>query len=262
MKYVSITFDDGREDSFSVAFPVLKKYGMVATIFCTTGFIDGTWPKKEDWYSAEKPISIEQLKKLEGYGWEIALHGDEHITDVDDTIKAIDKMEKWGLGRNQYGFSLPNSIDDVCKFDEFKAKLLNEKIYYIRKGRKIDTTAVLPRFLYGLYRLLKLQSAYNRFNYSNVCKLEKIDKENIYSIVIRFEDDPVMVANFIDSLPEDSCIVMMLHSIIARSGELYGTDPWNWEDKRLEQFCSLIAEKDDISVLTLMDIVKKSEEAL
>lgn len=260
MKYVSITFDDGREDNYSVAYPILKKYGMAATIFCTTGFIDGTWPKKEDWYSAEKAISVEQLKELEEYGWEIALHGDKHVTDVNDAIVAFEKIKKWGIGKELYGFSLPDSINDEKKIGEFKTELLNKKISYIRKGRKIDTKAVSARILYGLYRYLKLQMAYNRFNSSNVCHIEKLDKENIYSIVVRFEDNPRMLANFIDGLPDKTCIVLMLHSIIPCSGELYGTDPWNWEDKHLEQLCSRIAEKDDVSVLTLMDMVKKSEE--
>jgi len=44
-----ITIDDGHYDLYEVAFPLLRQYGLPATVFVTTGFIDGCmwyWPDK------------------------------------------------------------------------------------------------------------------------------------------------------------------------------------------------------------------------
>lgn len=48
-KPIVITFDDGYRDNLENAYPVLKKYGMCATIFLPTGYMDGTnrWNEAE-----------------------------------------------------------------------------------------------------------------------------------------------------------------------------------------------------------------------
>jgi peptidoglycan/xylan/chitin deacetylase (PgdA/CDA1 family) len=47
---VALTLDDGYEDNCSVAFPILEKYGLAATIFLTTGALD-----------SQKPLWFERL---------------------------------------------------------------------------------------------------------------------------------------------------------------------------------------------------------
>ncbi len=74
-KSVMITFDDGYEDNFEKALPILRKYGLPATIFLTTNFIG----KKMLWNKAETNfVSQEQIKKLIDNGWSIGSHGVTH----------------------------------------------------------------------------------------------------------------------------------------------------------------------------------------
>ena len=39
---VVFTIDDGYEDFYSIAFPILRKYGVPATLYVTTDFLDGS----------------------------------------------------------------------------------------------------------------------------------------------------------------------------------------------------------------------------
>jgi hypothetical protein len=40
-KLAMVTLDDGYEDNYKYAFPILSKFGIKATVFITTGFING-----------------------------------------------------------------------------------------------------------------------------------------------------------------------------------------------------------------------------
>lgn len=66
-KSVVITFDDGSEDNFQYAFPVLKKYGFPATIFVIT-----------DISNTEGYLSTAQMKEMLAQGIEIGSHTRRH----------------------------------------------------------------------------------------------------------------------------------------------------------------------------------------
>ena len=81
-KNVCITFDDGWEDNYIFAYPVLKKYNLPATIFITTGFIDRkeTFEKYKLSSTPElhKFMSWEQIIELSRNGLEIGAHTVNH----------------------------------------------------------------------------------------------------------------------------------------------------------------------------------------
>ena len=93
MKYIALTFDDGREDNVSVAYPIMARYGLTATLFVTTGYLDGTWTRDPAWAYSGEPITIDQLRLLRDAGWEIGLHGDWHRTSLEDWQSALAKLK-------------------------------------------------------------------------------------------------------------------------------------------------------------------------
>lgn len=72
---IAITIDDGYQDFYKFAYPLLKKYDIPATLYTTTGFIDNSnwlWPDKISWLlkSVKQPraaFQFQELKLIDGH---------------------------------------------------------------------------------------------------------------------------------------------------------------------------------------------------
>jgi len=101
-KLVLITFDDGFKSTYLHAFPILKRYGFIATIFLTTDFINGSanWISrdvnliedrifnssisKRELQKIKKASSFplltwDEIKQMSGYGMEFGSHTASHL---------------------------------------------------------------------------------------------------------------------------------------------------------------------------------------
>lgn len=63
-----ITFDDGRRDGYTEAFPILRRLGLVATFYVITGRI-----------GAPNSLTASQLQRLASAGMEIGSHTVDHV---------------------------------------------------------------------------------------------------------------------------------------------------------------------------------------
>lgn len=81
---VVLTFDDGFEDFYDYAFPVLKRYKFPAIVYVLPNYINGT----ADWFAKEgRPcppmLRFSQIQEMMDYGIEIGSHGLSHVKLAD-----------------------------------------------------------------------------------------------------------------------------------------------------------------------------------
>ena len=130
---IVITFDDGYLSLLHRASPILKKYGLVATLFLTTDFVG--MPKyalKSDFTrglpSTDRPLTWNELSEMQSNGWDIQAHSCTHRAH-DELIDEQLAMELEGsrysinkyLGNNSAFYAFPfgnynkNVLDKLIK---------------------------------------------------------------------------------------------------------------------------------------------------
>ncbi|MBI3584684.1 MAG: polysaccharide deacetylase family protein [Nitrospinae bacterium] len=75
-----VTFDDGYEDNYLHAFPILARLGIKATIFVTTGFVNGEVDiaQRDKTYADLKALSWEQIFEMKKWGILFGSHTHTH----------------------------------------------------------------------------------------------------------------------------------------------------------------------------------------
>lgn len=80
---VALTFDDGLENFYHLAFPILQRYGFSATVFLVSDFVGKTtaWD-----YHTRNHLTWQQIAELAAAGIEFGSHSASHkdLRDLDD----------------------------------------------------------------------------------------------------------------------------------------------------------------------------------
>lgn len=90
-KWVILTFDDGYEDNYRVAFPLLKEFGAKAVIFLVSDCTYNVWDVEvEPPQKPERKLELmpeEQVKEMMAYGIEFGAHTLNHprLSQIDPT---------------------------------------------------------------------------------------------------------------------------------------------------------------------------------
>lgn len=137
-KSVVLTFDDGYEDNFTKAFPLLKKYNFKATIYTVLNRFEQNWATDKDLNQAsnelnsEKMLSNEQIKEMLDSGLvEIGSHTLDHVNlpklNKEEKKKQIIESKK--QIENIFNIKCNSFAYPFGFFDEDSVKIVNEANY-------------------------------------------------------------------------------------------------------------------------------------
>lgn len=110
----AITFDDGMRNNHEVALPILREYGIPATVYVTIGFIGGESP----WIGPGGDgamMNEAQLRELVAAGWELGAHTLTHpdlstldydacLTEILDSRRALERIAGTSVQTFAYPF--------------------------------------------------------------------------------------------------------------------------------------------------------------
>ena len=171
-KPVVLTFDDGFQDFEDLAFPILRKFSMKATVFVVADCIG----KTNEWDTVIGDVSyplmsLESLQRIHAEGIEIGSHTKTHsrLTTL-DPVSQEDEIcgSKWEL-ESMLGFTIDTFCYPYGSYDETSIELVHKAGYRYattcEKGlntgdedsAKLKRIAIrndtsLPIFIYKLWR--------------------------------------------------------------------------------------------------------------
>jgi peptidoglycan/xylan/chitin deacetylase (PgdA/CDA1 family) len=140
-KRVVITFDDGYEDVYLNAFPILQKYDFTAFIFIITGFVG----KPNNWdfnlgRKRKRHLSWNQIKEMSEFGFGFGSHTVNHpdLTRIDPNwveyeLKKSKEVLEDKLGKEMIFLSYPFGIYN--RFVQEEAERLGYKRAYTLSAR-------------------------------------------------------------------------------------------------------------------------------
>lgn len=201
-KSVAITFDDGFENNYAIAYPILRKFNLTATIFVVTNSV-GTksyfkwlkWDEAALQYAKKdpmvwRPLSWDQITEMSKNGIFIGSHSANHIrlkdigyTRLDIEIKESKKVLEDKLGKEVISFAYPhgtysdfdNNVIEMLKTAGYRiactgqigANKINNNIYCIKRIPiyEYDSLFTFRKKLDGAYDwLAPFQNVWLRFS--------------------------------------------------------------------------------------------------
>jgi len=129
---LAITFDDGYEDHFLNAYPILKRCGFPATIFLTVKYINGYWESEKATGGRIKGLSKNQILEMHQQGLiQFGSHGCSHrnFLGIDKGAKVSEIRDSKTFLEDLLGKDVPFISYPFGAFDEGIKSIVKETGY-------------------------------------------------------------------------------------------------------------------------------------
>ena len=261
MKYVVLSFDDGRLDTFEYAMPHVLKNGLTATVNITTDFIERQRKYSKFSSAMNEAMTIQMINELSDNGIEIAGHGHQHINDKKDLVLGLSKLKQWGINEKRYGFASPFSEITLENHSEIRKMISDNELLYIRSGIQVRRENLWYKIGYILMDLLHSKRLFYMLNKKNV----NFNHENpLYftGVTVSNKTSLSQIEYFINRMPNDSQLILILHSVLPKAHPGYGKDKWYIDENMFEKLCMSLKNNDGVHVITNKDLAERNKSCI
>ncbi len=247
MKNIILSFDDAREDFYTRAYPLLKEKNLTATLNVTSAFVLN--PEKFIQFRSgdNRAMTPENVVECQKNGIEIALHGSMHLNTKQDVLQNIDELKSMGVNVDNIGFASP------CSHITFENKnadgiwdLIIKMGGYIRSGRQLRREGLFYTFCSVLDSIIHSKWLFIYLNKRNIIKDMK--EPFFLSVAIYSYTTIAQIKSLIKSMPNNSSVILMFHSILKITDKGHGVDKWYWEENKFSNLLDFLNNEKSINV--------------
>lgn len=251
---VTLSFDDGRRDTYDVFMKILKPMGIPATVNIPSGYVEtGFSDYKEIGYNGL--MSKRQLDEIaECPLFEIAGHGYMHSNDPDDIRKGIEKLREWYPHIKTWGFASPHSEMNAEEILEHKKFYDELGIRYVRVGRNFGKKSYFKRA-----ESLIAKKFHSNF-FFKMCYIDSLNagKEFVLHAIPVMKDTTLeQIESIIEyTILNRSWCVLEIHSIDEAFSKEY-EEIFCWNKNKFIQLCEYLLAKKKEGILEIKNAISR-----
>lgn len=238
-RYVMFSFDDGRADTYQIAVPILRRYGLTATINVVTDFI--RHPEQYA-FSGNNGCAMrqEELKDCQKTGIELACHGSTHKNTVEDIQKNIEELQEMGISVDHIGFASPCSELTKKNSASIQALVTQGTLAYIRSGIQVRREGLLYAAATALERRSHSRRLFWLLNRKSI--LSSRTNTILLSVTVTRATTLAQIEYLLSRLQDGEGVIFNFHSLAYQTDYENSKGNWCWMAERFDDLCANLAK--------------------